>query len=184
MDVSRKIDGLFNPAQLELLDPLIASYTALNSYEDAQREQQYALRLAETTYGKDDPRIVPALERTARLARIAGTIHDCAPDSRTGPRYRAQVRRPEQPRHDRPAARHCAHLPDGIPDWPGTSRKAASADTVTPIGGVPGPTGIPSSANGVSAASAPNPDGETALETALKIFDANPGKAPASGRRR
>ena len=48
-----------------MLDSLIASYIALNAYEEAQREQQYALRLAETTYGKADPRVVPSLERTA-----------------------------------------------------------------------------------------------------------------------
>ena len=178
VDVSRKIDGLFNPAQLELLDPLIASYTALNSYEDAQREQQYALRLAETTYGKDDPRIVPALERTAHWLESQGRfttarqIHARALDierksggpnnlGMTGPlRGIARTYRMEF--------------------LVGPERAdASSADSVTPIGGVPGPTGIPSSANGVSVASVLNPDGEVALETALKIFDANPGKAPA-----
>jgi TonB family protein len=177
VDVSRKIDGLFNPAQLELLDPLIASYTALNSYEDAQREQQYALRLAEATYGKDDPRIVPALERTAGWLESQGRfttarqIHARALDierksgglnnlGMTGPlrgiarTYRLEfLVGPERP------------------------EGSSTEDTGPPIGGVPGPIGIPSNATGVSAASAPNSDGETALVTALKIFDANPGKA-------
>lgn len=65
VDVSRKLDGLFNVSQLVLVEALISSYVALNQIEDADREQQYALRLAEKAYGKDDPRLIPALERSA-----------------------------------------------------------------------------------------------------------------------
>lgn len=179
VDVSRKIDGLFNPAQLELLDPLIASYTALNSYDDAQREQQYALRLAESTYGKDDPRIVPALERTAGWLESQGRfmtarqIHARALDieRKSGGTNNIGMTGPL-----RGIAR--TYRLEFLVGPERVDSSASTEDTLPPIGGVAGPTAMPSNATGVSASATLNPDGETALETALKIFDANPGKAP------
>ena len=52
IDLSRNLDGLFNVEQLEILDPLIASYIALDLTTDAEKEQQYALRVAENAYGR------------------------------------------------------------------------------------------------------------------------------------
>jgi len=173
VDVSRKVDGLFNPAQLELLDPLIASYTAQNSIEDAQREQQYALRLAETTYGKDDPRILPALSRTAGWLESQGRFttarqiyaRELDIARKTGgdndPRLVGPLR--GIARTYRQEFMYGPERPDGTADD-------------SQIGGVSGPTATPASANGVSTASVLNPDGENALEAAMRIFDAHPGE--------
>ncbi len=72
VDVSRKIDGLFNIQQLPLVEALVESYIALDKTADVDREQQYALRLSETAYGKDDPRMLPVLERNAGWCESTG----------------------------------------------------------------------------------------------------------------
>jgi hypothetical protein len=71
VDLSRNLDGLFNVGQLEILEPLIASYVALDLTSEAEKEQQYALRVAENAYGRMDPRMLGPLDRYARwLERI------------------------------------------------------------------------------------------------------------------
>lgn len=72
IDLSRNLDGLFNVGQLEILDPLIDSYIALDLTAEAEREQQYALRVAETAYGKSDVRMLKPLERYARWLEKVG----------------------------------------------------------------------------------------------------------------
>src|ERR1043165_5907970 len=57
IDLSRNLDGLFNSEQLQILEPLIESYVALDLTGEAEKEQQYALRVAETAYGRMDPRM-------------------------------------------------------------------------------------------------------------------------------
>ena len=66
IDLSRNLDGLFNVEQLQILDPLISSYIALDLTTDAEKEQQYALRVAETSYGKSDARMLKPLDRYGR----------------------------------------------------------------------------------------------------------------------
>src|SRR4029453_12811455 len=63
IDLSSNLDGLFNIEQLQILDPLIASYIALDLTADAEKEQQYALRVAESAYGKTDVRMLKPLDR-------------------------------------------------------------------------------------------------------------------------
>jgi tetratricopeptide (TPR) repeat protein len=46
IDLSRNLDGLFNVEQLDILDPLIESYVALDRLSDAEKENQYAFRVA------------------------------------------------------------------------------------------------------------------------------------------
>lgn len=72
VDVSRKIDGLFNIQQLPLVEALIDAYVSLEKTADVDREQQYAMRLSETAYGKDDPRMLPVLERNANWCETTG----------------------------------------------------------------------------------------------------------------
>jgi tetratricopeptide (TPR) repeat protein len=177
VDVSRKIDGLFNPAQLEMLDSLIAGYTALNSYEDAQREQQYALRLAEATYGKTDPRVVPALERTAAWFEAQGRFFSarqmysrCLDIVRKdGGNYDLRTVGPL-----RGIARTYR-----LEYFIGPETAEGAADDSGLNGGLGAQPAAPSSANGVSMANILNPDGEDALEFALKVFDSHPGEALA-----
>ncbi|HEV7716303.1 MAG TPA: tetratricopeptide repeat protein, partial [Steroidobacteraceae bacterium] len=45
IDLSRNLDGLFNVEQLQILEPLISSYIELDLKADAEKEQQYALRV-------------------------------------------------------------------------------------------------------------------------------------------
>lgn len=72
VDVSRKLDGLFNVQQLPLVESLVDSYVALDQTSDVDREQQYALRLSENAYGRDDPRMLPVLARNAQWGEATG----------------------------------------------------------------------------------------------------------------
>ena len=72
IDLSRNLDGLFNIEQLGILDPLIASYVALDLTAEAEKEQQYALRVAESAYGKSDPRMLAPLDRYGRWLEKLG----------------------------------------------------------------------------------------------------------------
>lgn len=72
VDVSRKLDGLFNVQQLPLVEALIDSYIALDQAADVDREQTYVLRLAETAYGRHDPRMLPILARSAEWCESTG----------------------------------------------------------------------------------------------------------------
>ena len=65
LDLSRNIDGLFNAGQLDIIDPLLECYVALGRTQDADKEFQYAFRVAETAYGKNDLRMLEALDRYA-----------------------------------------------------------------------------------------------------------------------
>ena len=66
VDLSRNLDGLYNLAQLDIVDPLIEGYTAIGAVAEADREHQFAFRVAESAYGKDDPRLLDPLDRLAR----------------------------------------------------------------------------------------------------------------------
>jgi tetratricopeptide (TPR) repeat protein len=72
IDLSRNLDGLFNVGQLEILEPLIASYVALDLTSEAEKEQQYALRVAESAYGRMDPRMLGPLDRYGRWLEQIG----------------------------------------------------------------------------------------------------------------
>jgi tetratricopeptide (TPR) repeat protein len=58
--VSRRSDGLFNLAQLQLIERAANSRFALGDYGGVERDRFYALRIAEQNYGYDDPRTLPA----------------------------------------------------------------------------------------------------------------------------
>jgi tetratricopeptide (TPR) repeat protein len=63
--ISRHADGLFNPGQQELLLPLTDAYVALGRWADAERQEQYSLRVSEHQFGVNDLRLLPALQRLA-----------------------------------------------------------------------------------------------------------------------
>ncbi|HEY7740431.1 MAG TPA: tetratricopeptide repeat protein [Steroidobacteraceae bacterium] len=65
--VSRRAEGLFNLAQLPLVEQLADSLYALADYGGAERERMYALRIAEQNYGYGDLRTLPALNGLARF---------------------------------------------------------------------------------------------------------------------
>lgn len=72
IDLSRNLDGLFNADQLQILEPLIESYVALDLTQEAEKEQQYALRVAETAYGRMDARMLEPLDRYGRWLEQIG----------------------------------------------------------------------------------------------------------------
>jgi TonB family protein len=72
IDLSRNLDGLFNADQLQILEPLIASYVALDLTSEAEKEQQYALRVAETAFGRMDVRMLKPLDLYGRWLEQLG----------------------------------------------------------------------------------------------------------------
>jgi tetratricopeptide (TPR) repeat protein len=72
IDLSRNVDGLFNLQQLQILEPLIESYVQLDLQQEAEKEQQYALRVAETAYGRMDARMLKPLDRYGRWLEKIG----------------------------------------------------------------------------------------------------------------
>lgn len=72
VDISRRLEGLFTVAQLEILHPLIDSYVTVGQVDDAERENKYLFHLSESTFGKDDERLLPVLDRIARWYEVTG----------------------------------------------------------------------------------------------------------------
>jgi tetratricopeptide (TPR) repeat protein len=72
LDLSRNLDGLFNPQQMQILEPLISSLVELERHEEADREFQYSVRVAENAYGKGDVRLLRPLDRYAHWTERMG----------------------------------------------------------------------------------------------------------------
>jgi TonB family protein len=72
VDITRNREGLYSPNQLPMLRELIGSYMVARRVEDAGREQQYAFNVAETSYGKDDARLIRPLDEFARWNESTG----------------------------------------------------------------------------------------------------------------
>jgi tetratricopeptide (TPR) repeat protein len=72
IDLSRKVDGVLNPQQLDMVDALIASYFALGDSENMLQELQFALRIIVSAYGTDVPRLVDELVRNAGWLEAVG----------------------------------------------------------------------------------------------------------------
>jgi tetratricopeptide (TPR) repeat protein len=72
IDLSRNLEGLFNAEQLDILDPLIECYVALDRLPDAEKENQYAFRVAESAFGRNDIRMLEPLDRLARWNEFVG----------------------------------------------------------------------------------------------------------------
>ena len=72
LDLSRNLDGLFNLQQMSILDPLIDSLVALHRHDEAERAYDYAVRVAETAYGKTDLRVTRPLNRAAHWQERMG----------------------------------------------------------------------------------------------------------------
>ena len=70
ISVSRRNDGLFNLGQLELMEREIASQVALGDMGGVLEERQFAVRIADQNFGKNDPRVVPALRQLAEAYEI------------------------------------------------------------------------------------------------------------------
>jgi tetratricopeptide (TPR) repeat protein len=72
LDISRNLDGLFNPQQMQILEPLTRSLVALERREEADRDFEYSVRVAENAYGKGDLRLMRPLNEYAAWAERMG----------------------------------------------------------------------------------------------------------------
>ena len=72
LEVSRRKEGLFNPAQLEIYEPLLNCYVTLDRPVELDRAQQYVILIDEQRYGRDDLRMLPALEEAGRRYEEVG----------------------------------------------------------------------------------------------------------------
>ncbi len=63
--VSRRSDGLFNLAQLPMIEKAADSRFALGDYGGVEHDHFYALRISEQNYGYNDPRTLPPAMRLA-----------------------------------------------------------------------------------------------------------------------
>ena len=72
LDLSRNLDGLLNPGQMPILDPLIGSLVNLERHSEADREFQYSVRVAESAWGGTDARVIRPVDRYARWLEHMG----------------------------------------------------------------------------------------------------------------
>jgi hypothetical protein len=72
LKLSRAIEGLFNLQQMELMEPLMECYLALDLTADFEREQRYALLVSDHNFGQSDPRALALLHRIGVWYEEAG----------------------------------------------------------------------------------------------------------------
>ena len=72
LDLSRNLDGLLNPGQMTILDPLIGSLVNLERHSEADREFQYAVRVAESAWGNGDARVIRPVDHYAHWLEHVG----------------------------------------------------------------------------------------------------------------
>jgi tetratricopeptide (TPR) repeat protein len=72
LDLSRNLDGLLNPGQMVILNPLIGTLVELERHAEADREFQYAVRVGENAWGSSDARLIRPLDRYARWLEHMG----------------------------------------------------------------------------------------------------------------
>lgn len=63
--ISRRSSGLFNTAQLPLLDAIVPLYDQLGDFEGCEQELRYSVQVVQKAYGANDPRVLPAVRRLA-----------------------------------------------------------------------------------------------------------------------
>ena len=80
LDLSRNLDGLLNPGQMPILYPLIGSLVNLERHGEADREFQYAVRVAQSAWGSTDARVIRPLDRYAHWLEHMGRY----PSARAG----------------------------------------------------------------------------------------------------
>ncbi len=70
--LTHRKDGVMTIEQEEILDGITETYLVMGMYEEANQEQILSLRTYEHTFGKDDPRIIPAIHKLARFEMRIG----------------------------------------------------------------------------------------------------------------
>ncbi len=167
VDITRNRDGLHAPSQLPILKALIDAYIASGRYEDAGREQLYAFSVAESAWGKEDIRMLPALDDYARWNERTGR-YTAARVLHTRALQIADAVQPQNPK-----------AVDALRGIARTYRLAfvfgESDDSAAAAAEMPAALG---NMNLSRAVSAPSSDGERALRDALQRLR-GPGGTPA-----
>jgi tetratricopeptide (TPR) repeat protein len=70
--VNRRSEGLFNLAQLPLIEQAAASHFAIGDFHGVERERLYALKIAEQHYGYQDERTLPPILKLATFYELLG----------------------------------------------------------------------------------------------------------------
>ncbi len=73
--IVRVNEGLYSLAQVDILERKAEASAALNDWQSASDQQQYALRLAIRAHGEDGVALLPALERMGRWYRRTGNVY-------------------------------------------------------------------------------------------------------------
>jgi len=74
--VSRRVNGLMNPQQIDILDHLSNTMIAMERYEEADEFQMTALQLQERIHGLDTMELLPAIYKFARWLRSSYRYHE------------------------------------------------------------------------------------------------------------
>jgi tetratricopeptide (TPR) repeat protein len=72
--ISHRNGGVYNPEQLEIIDHLTKLNLKQRLYSDADREQNFNLRISEQAYGKNSEEIIPILDRLGRYFATRGNM--------------------------------------------------------------------------------------------------------------
>lgn len=171
VDIVRNREGLQAPAQLPILGPLVAAYMAAGRIEEAGREQQYAFNVAESTFGREDPRLLGPLDELARWNEAAG-------------RYAAA-----RVLHARAVQLADAAEPGSLKAIPGLRGIARTYRDAYLNGETEEATMVPPefsqsmlAPSVLRAATAPSTEGERALREALQRLGRHPGTGQAAQR--
>ena len=74
--ITHRILGVYALEQITMVDQLSRVDLLAGNLESANQESKFALKINEVEYGKDDPRVVPAIEKLARYFVARGNNHD------------------------------------------------------------------------------------------------------------
>jgi tetratricopeptide (TPR) repeat protein len=70
--LSQRLDGVMSPKQLPLYEPLLECYIAREALSDLHRAQEQMLQINENAFGREDPRMLPALAHAGDWFEQAG----------------------------------------------------------------------------------------------------------------
>lgn len=74
--LSRRLLGLLNLKQLDMLEAMSVSLRALEAWEEADLRALEAFQIAERNYGPDAPELLPAMYRLALWYRYSGRVEE------------------------------------------------------------------------------------------------------------
>ncbi len=83
--ISHRLGGVYNPEQLKIINHITRLNLNQHQYPEADREQNFNLRISEQAYGEDSEELIPVLERLGSYFAARGdmvALRTDAPDFR------------------------------------------------------------------------------------------------------